>query len=116
MYLLLTPVVLDYLVSLIPMIASTIAINKFIQQVLNFAPVQRYLHLWQTVILFATQPIAALVYRYFFEPGPCRSIGSLQPRKLNYLEKGTRPDIAYATHQLARFSSNPKQSHGDAVI
>ena len=36
--------------------------------------------------------------------------------KLNYLEKGTRPDIAYATHQLARFCSNPKQSHGDAVV
>jgi hypothetical protein len=36
--------------------------------------------------------------------------------KLNYLEKGTRPDIAYATHQLARFSSDPKESHGDAVI
>ena len=35
---------------------------------------------------------------------------------MNYLEKGTHPDIAYATHQLARFSSNPKQSHGDAVI
>ena len=36
--------------------------------------------------------------------------------KLNYLEKGTRPDIAYAVHQLARFSSNPKKSHADAVI
>ena len=36
--------------------------------------------------------------------------------KLNFLEKGTRPDIAYATHQLARFSSDPKESHGDAAI
>ena len=36
--------------------------------------------------------------------------------KLNYLEKGTRPDIAYAVHQIARFSANPKKSHGDAVI
>ncbi len=35
--------------------------------------------------------------------------------KLNYLEKSTRPDIAYAVHQCARFSSNPKQSHADAV-
>jgi len=31
--------------------------------------------------------------------------------------KGTRLDIAYATHQLAtRFSSNPKETHGDADI
>ena len=36
--------------------------------------------------------------------------------KLNYLEKGTRPDIAYAVHQVARFSANPKQSHAAAVI
>ena len=26
--------------------------------------------------------------------------------KLNYLERGTRPDIAYAVHQCARFSKN----------
>ena len=35
--------------------------------------------------------------------------------KLNYLDKGTRPDIAYAAHQCARFSANPKKPHGDAV-
>jgi len=35
--------------------------------------------------------------------------------KLNYLEKGSRPDIAYAVHQCARFSSNPRESHGEAV-
>ena len=35
--------------------------------------------------------------------------------KLNFLEKSTCPDIAYAGHQCARFSSNPKQSHGKAV-
>ena len=35
--------------------------------------------------------------------------------KLNFLEKGTRPDIAYATHQCARFSIEPKKSHGDAI-
>jgi hypothetical protein len=28
--------------------------------------------------------------------------------KLNFLEKSTRPDIAYAVHQCARFSENPK--------
>jgi hypothetical protein len=36
--------------------------------------------------------------------------------KLNFLEKSSRPDIAYATHQCARFCSEPKQSHIDAVI
>ena len=35
--------------------------------------------------------------------------------KLNFLEKSTRPDIAYATHQCARFLIDPKQSHGMAV-
>lgn len=35
--------------------------------------------------------------------------------KLNYLEKGTRPDIAYATHECARFSSDPKEEHGEAI-
>ena len=35
--------------------------------------------------------------------------------KLNYLEKGSRSDIAYITHQCARFSSCPKKEHGEAV-
>ena len=35
---------------------------------------------------------------------------------LNFLEKSTRPDIAYAVHQCARFCCEPKQSHIDAVI
>ena len=35
--------------------------------------------------------------------------------KLNFLEKSTRPDIAYAVHQCARFSTNPKESHANAV-
>ncbi len=35
--------------------------------------------------------------------------------KLNFLEKSTRFDIAYAVHQCARFSHNPKRSHGEAV-
>ncbi|KAL7567275.1 hypothetical protein ACA910_016741 [Epithemia clementina (nom. ined.)] len=35
--------------------------------------------------------------------------------KLNFLKKSTRPDISYAVHQCARFSSQPKQSHGLAV-
>jgi hypothetical protein len=35
--------------------------------------------------------------------------------KMNFLEKSTRPDIAYATHQCARFSIDPKDSHADAI-
>jgi ATP-binding cassette subfamily B (MDR/TAP) protein 1 len=35
--------------------------------------------------------------------------------KLNYLEKATRSDIAYAVHQCARFVSDPKKEHEDAV-
>ena len=35
--------------------------------------------------------------------------------KLNYLEKGSRPDIAYISHQCARFSQDPRKPHADAV-
>ena len=35
--------------------------------------------------------------------------------KLNYLEKATRGDIAYITHQCARFTQNPKKEHGEAL-
>jgi Reverse transcriptase (RNA-dependent DNA polymerase) len=35
--------------------------------------------------------------------------------KLNYLEKCTRPDLAYAVHQCARFAANPKEEHSKAV-
>ena len=34
---------------------------------------------------------------------------------LLYLEKGTRPDLAYAVHQCARYSSAPKQGHSLAI-
>jgi hypothetical protein len=34
---------------------------------------------------------------------------------IKYLEKGSRPDIAYAVHQCARFSADPKQEHGEAI-
>jgi len=36
--------------------------------------------------------------------------------KLNFLEKCTRPDISYSSHQCARFSQDPKRSHSNAVI
>jgi hypothetical protein len=35
--------------------------------------------------------------------------------KLSYLEKCTRPDIAYAVHQCARFASDPKKEHTQAI-
>jgi hypothetical protein len=34
-------------------------------------------------------------------------------RKLNFLEKGSLPDIAYSVHQ---FSESPKESHAEAVM
>ena len=36
--------------------------------------------------------------------------------KLNFLEKSSRPDIAYTSHQCARFCVDPKESHVKAVI
>lgn len=36
--------------------------------------------------------------------------------KLNFLEKSSRPDIAYAVHQCARFCSDPKEEHVNAVV
>jgi hypothetical protein len=35
--------------------------------------------------------------------------------KRNFLEKSTRPEIAYAVHQCARFATKPKASHSAAV-
>jgi hypothetical protein len=35
--------------------------------------------------------------------------------KLNFLEKSTRFEIAYAVHQYTRFASNPRESHANAV-
>jgi len=35
--------------------------------------------------------------------------------KLNYLEKGSRPDIAFIVHQCARFCETPKVEHGNAI-
>ena len=35
---------------------------------------------------------------------------------LNFLEKITRPDIAYATHECAHFYHDPRASQGDAII
>jgi hypothetical protein len=35
--------------------------------------------------------------------------------KLNYLEKGTRSDISYIVHQCARFTTDPKKEHAQAL-
>ena len=35
--------------------------------------------------------------------------------KLNFLEKSTRPDIAFITHQCARYTSDPRKEHGAAI-
>ena len=36
--------------------------------------------------------------------------------KIKFLEKSTRTDISYATHQCAHFSQDPRSSHGDTII
>jgi Reverse transcriptase (RNA-dependent DNA polymerase) len=35
--------------------------------------------------------------------------------KLNFVEKSTRLDLGYSVHQCARFSSDPKESHANAI-
>jgi len=36
--------------------------------------------------------------------------------QLNFLEKSSRPDIAYAVHQCARFAANPMTCHKHAIL
>ena len=36
--------------------------------------------------------------------------------KLNYLAQTSRPDIIFAVHQLAMFSSDPREAHGTAMM
>ena len=36
--------------------------------------------------------------------------------KMNYLEKSTRPEIAYAVHPCARFSVDPREVHMEPVV
>ena len=35
--------------------------------------------------------------------------------KIGYIDKGSRPDILYATHQCARFAADPLKEHGEAI-
>jgi hypothetical protein len=41
-----------------------------------------------------------------------RSVGG----KLNCLAQTTRPDIMYAVHQIPKYSSDPRKSHGKAIL
>jgi hypothetical protein len=36
--------------------------------------------------------------------------------KLNFLEKGSQPEIAYSVHQCARLSESPRESHAETVL
>ncbi|KAL7457129.1 hypothetical protein ACHAXS_000396, partial [Conticribra weissflogii] len=36
--------------------------------------------------------------------------------KLNYIAQITRPDIMYATHQIAKYSADPRKEHGEAIL
>jgi hypothetical protein len=36
--------------------------------------------------------------------------------KLNYLAQTTRPDILYAVHQVAKYSSDPREPHGEEIL
>ena len=36
--------------------------------------------------------------------------------KLNYPGQTTREDILFATHQIAKYSSDPRKEHGEAII
>jgi hypothetical protein len=63
-------------------------------------------------------PCRQSILQRYLHGAPCK--GKFHYRsvvgKLNFLEKGTHPDIAYATHQCARFSEDTRASHEDAVM
>ena len=40
----------------------------------------------------------------------------MDSNKCNYLAQNTRPDIMYTTHQIAKYSLDPRQSHGEAIL
>jgi hypothetical protein len=54
---------------------------------------------------FKDQPIFDLDFNYRSAVG-----------KLNYLAQTTHPDIMYATHQIAKYSSDPRETHGEAIL
>ena len=54
---------------------------------------------------FQDQPIFNLDFNYRSAVG-----------KLNYLAQTMHPDIMYATHQIAKYSSDPREPHGEAIL
>jgi hypothetical protein len=61
--------------------------------------------------------VSKVLHAYLDKPPFSLNLGyHLVVGKLNYLAQPTRPDIVYATHQLAKYSSNPRESHGEAVL
>jgi hypothetical protein len=40
----------------------------------------------------------------------------LAVRKLNYLAQTTQPNIMYTTHQIAKYTSDPRKTHGEALL
>jgi hypothetical protein len=54
---------------------------------------------------FKKEPVSNLNFNYRSAIG-----------KLNYLAQTTRPDIMYPMHQIAKYSSEPRQSHGEAIL
>jgi hypothetical protein len=64
-----------------------------------------------------TKPVSAKVSLrlHAFKEEPVFDLNSVVS-KLNYLAQTSRPDIMYATHQIAKYSSDPRASHGEAVI
>jgi hypothetical protein len=36
--------------------------------------------------------------------------------KLNYLAQTTHPDIMYTVHQIAKYSADPREPHGEAIL
>jgi hypothetical protein len=64
-----------------------------------------------------TPALSSVILREYKESEPYKEKWNYRSviGKLNYLEKSTRPDIAYAVHQCARFMENPKVEHAKAV-
>jgi hypothetical protein len=61
--------------------------------------------------------VAALLHAHYDAPvfdlnfNYCSVVG-----KLNYLAQTTCPDIMYTVHQIAKYSANPREPHGEAIL